>query len=253
MKKICTHPLAIWNWHCMRMTWLPHHSANHRCSSVIWILISADLSSARGTRGLLSTSLRVSRCSLLRLRDASKGPDQSTFSERQCSGSNSTSSWGHPWYTADLYSTRQPGWKEGSSRTGRAWPSLIGNGVLLYKQLIRPMMDCACPIWRSAARSCECCNPSVFESRPTHLGTLATGKFTRIWGFHSSPTTSEHWLTETFYLKLADAGKPLVLQLGRHLCLTMAAWSHPLLTEDDWCSESQSRLLLIRRQIRLGD
>ena len=27
------------------------------------------------------------------------------------------------------------------------------NGVLLYKQLIRPMMDYACPAWRSAARS----------------------------------------------------------------------------------------------------
>jgi hypothetical protein len=29
----------------------------------------------------------------------------------------------------------------------------VRNGVLLYKQLIRPMMDYACPIWRSAARS----------------------------------------------------------------------------------------------------
>jgi hypothetical protein len=29
----------------------------------------------------------------------------------------------------------------------------IRNGVLLYKQLIRPMMDCACHTWRWAARS----------------------------------------------------------------------------------------------------
>jgi hypothetical protein len=29
----------------------------------------------------------------------------------------------------------------------------IRNGVLLYKQLIHPTMDYACPIWRSAARS----------------------------------------------------------------------------------------------------
>jgi hypothetical protein len=29
----------------------------------------------------------------------------------------------------------------------------VTNGVLLYKQLIRPMMDCACPIWRSAGRT----------------------------------------------------------------------------------------------------
>jgi len=29
----------------------------------------------------------------------------------------------------------------------------VRNGVLLYKQLICPMMDYACPAWRSAARS----------------------------------------------------------------------------------------------------
>jgi hypothetical protein len=29
----------------------------------------------------------------------------------------------------------------------------IKNGVLLYKQLIRPIMDYACPIWRSAAHT----------------------------------------------------------------------------------------------------
>ena len=29
----------------------------------------------------------------------------------------------------------------------------IRNGVLLYKQLIRPMMDYVCPTWRSAART----------------------------------------------------------------------------------------------------
>ena len=29
----------------------------------------------------------------------------------------------------------------------------VGNRVLLYKQLIRPMMEYACPAWRSAART----------------------------------------------------------------------------------------------------
>ena len=29
----------------------------------------------------------------------------------------------------------------------------VRNGVLLYKQLTRPMMDCAGPAWRSAART----------------------------------------------------------------------------------------------------
>jgi hypothetical protein len=40
------------------------------------------------------------------------------------------------------------------------------NGFLLYKKLIRPMMDYAGPAWRSAARSMyggfRCCYPSVF-------------------------------------------------------------------------------------------
>ena len=43
----------------------------------------------------------------------------------------------------------------------------VRNGVLLYKQLIRPMMDYACPAWSSAActhvRSYRCYNPSVFS------------------------------------------------------------------------------------------
>ena len=42
----------------------------------------------------------------------------------------------------------------------------IRNGVLLFKQLIRPMMDYACPAWRSAAsthvRKLQVLNPSVF-------------------------------------------------------------------------------------------
>ena len=29
----------------------------------------------------------------------------------------------------------------------------IRNGVLLYKQLFRPMMDYVCPAWRSAAHT----------------------------------------------------------------------------------------------------
>jgi hypothetical protein len=58
--------------------------------------------------------------------------------------------------------------------------------------------------------SCKCFNPSVFALLPTQLGTLVTGKLMRICGFHSSPTTSKHYI--------ANAGNPLVRQLGRHLC-----------------------------------
>jgi hypothetical protein len=50
--------------------------------------------------------------------------------------------------------------KKAAQRLGVLGPLLtrrgglsVRNGVLLYKQLIRPMIDYACPIWRSAARS----------------------------------------------------------------------------------------------------
>jgi hypothetical protein len=50
--------------------------------------------------------------------------------------------------------------KKAAQRMGALGPLLnrrsvlsIRNGILLYKQLIRPMMDFACPVWRSAART----------------------------------------------------------------------------------------------------
>jgi hypothetical protein len=50
--------------------------------------------------------------------------------------------------------------KRAAQRLGMLGPLLnrrsvlsVRNGVLLCKQLIRPMMDYACPIWRSAASS----------------------------------------------------------------------------------------------------
>ena len=50
--------------------------------------------------------------------------------------------------------------KKTAQRMGMLGPLLnkksdlsVRNAVLLYKQLIRPMMDYACPAWRSAARS----------------------------------------------------------------------------------------------------
>jgi hypothetical protein len=95
-----------------------------------------------------------------------------------------------------------------------------------------------------------CYNPSIFALRLTHLGTLVTGKFTRIWGFHSSPTLS---LTESFDSKLADAGNPFVRQLGRHLCRPRADWSHPRVTEVHWCSTSRPRLSIFRQPSRRNE
>jgi hypothetical protein len=56
----------------------------------------------------------------------------------------------------------------------RSGPS-IRNGVLLFRQLIRPMMDYACPDWRSAAR-CHIRKLQMLQSKCrrivlVHLGT----------------------------------------------------------------------------------
>jgi hypothetical protein len=94
------------------------------------------------------------------------------------------------------------------------------------------------PLLAATSGSCKCCNPSVFALRLTQRSSLVTDKFTRIRQFHSSPT-SEHKLS--FDSMLADAGNPLVRQLGGCLCRPWDDWSHPRVTKD-WCSASQSRL-----------
>jgi hypothetical protein len=49
----------------------------------------------------------------------------------------------------------------------------VRNGVLLYKQIIRPMMDYASPAWRSAARS-HVRRLHVLQSKCHRLATSAT-------------------------------------------------------------------------------
>jgi len=93
--------------------------------------------------------------------------------------------------------------KKTSQRMGTLGPLLnrksdlsVRNGVLLYKQLIRPMMDYPCPAWRSAART-YVQRLQVLQSKCLRLatvppGTYVTGRHTRIWVFRCLPTTSEH-------------------------------------------------------------
>jgi hypothetical protein len=94
------------------------------------------------------------------------------------------------------------------------------------------------PLPAAMSGRCKSYNQSVFALRLTHLCTLVTGEFSRICEFHSSPTTSEHW---EFQLKLAVAGNPLLLQLGRHLCRPGLA-EVSLLTDVNWCSAGLPRL-----------
>jgi hypothetical protein len=115
--------------------------------------------------------------------------------------------------------------------------------MVLYKQLICPMMDYTWLIWRSAAcihvRNCKCCNPSAFTLRLTHFGIVVTGKFMRIWFFVDNIRAAQ-----SFDSKLADTKNILVWHLGRHLCQPRAEWSHPRTIEEDWRSAGQLRLPL---------
>jgi len=96
----------------------------------------------------------------------------------------------------------------------------VRNGVLLYKQLIRPMMDYACPVWRSAART-YVRKLQVLQFKCLRLATgapwyISNGQIHEDLGV---PLLADHIrsLTESLDSKLADVGNPLVRQLGRHL------------------------------------
>ena len=73
--------------------------------------------------------------------------------------------------------------------------------------------------------SCRWFSPSVFALLIVHLGRSIIGKFTRTWEFHFF---ADHIraLTESFDSKLADAGNPLVRQLGRYLWWPRADLCH---------------------------
>jgi len=117
--------------------------------------------------------------------------------------------------------------KKTAQRMGMLGPLLnrksdhsIRNGVLLYKQLICPMMDYACPAWRSAARS-HVRRLQVLQSKCLCLATGAPWYVSnkQIHEDLGVPLFADHIraLTASFDSKLADVGNPLVRQLGRRL------------------------------------
>jgi hypothetical protein len=95
----------------------------------------------------------------------------------------------------------------------------IRNGVLLYKQLICPMMDYACPTWRSAART-HVPRLQVLQSKCLCLATRAPWYVSnrQIHEDLGVPLFADHIraLTESFGSRLADVGNPLAQQLGRY-------------------------------------
>jgi len=96
----------------------------------------------------------------------------------------------------------------------------VRNGVLLYKQLIRPLMDSACPAWRSAARS-HVRKLQVLQSKCLRLATGAPwyASNSQIHEDLDVPLFADHIgaLTESIDSKLADVGNPVVRQLGRYV------------------------------------
>jgi hypothetical protein len=101
-------------------------------------------------------------------------------------------------------------------------------------RLTRPMMDYACPIWRSAARS-HFRKLQVLQSKCLRIATNAA-LYVSNRQIHENlgiPFFADHIraLTESFDSKLADAGNPLVRQIRRHLCRPRTDWSHLRVTE----------------------
>ena len=96
----------------------------------------------------------------------------------------------------------------------------VRNGFLLYKQLIRPMIDYVCPVWRFAART-RVRRLQVLQSKCLRLatGVLWYVSNRQIQEDQGVPLFADHIraLNESFDSKLTDVGNLLVRQLGRYL------------------------------------
>jgi hypothetical protein len=123
-------------------------------------------------------------------------------------------------FTPDLAASYCTGQEESLPATGCAWLSpkqengfSIRNGVLLYKQLIRPMMEYSCPIWRCAARSYDK-ELHVLQSKCLRIATGAPWYISsrHIHEDFGAPFFEEHTrvLTESYDSKLAGVRNPLV-------------------------------------------
>jgi hypothetical protein len=147
-----------------------------------------------------------------------KNPGQSSFSESQYSESKQ-----HvilEWPLIDRWPrrhTNQVG-RKAAQKLGVLSPLLnrrsglsIRNGVLLYKQLIRPMTNYVCAVWMSATRS-HVRKLQVFQSKCLHIATNSHW-YVRSRQIHEDleiPYFSDHIRTrsESFDSNLADAGTP---------------------------------------------
>jgi hypothetical protein len=131
-------------------------------------------------------------------------------------------------FTPDLAASYRRGQKESLPATGSAWlspkqekrPLRNKNGVLLYKQLIRPMMDYACAIWRCTARG-YVKQLQALQSKCLRIATGAAWYISnrQIHEHLGVPFFEEHTRApaERYDSKLAGVVNPLVRQLSRYL------------------------------------
>jgi hypothetical protein len=134
---------------------------------------------------------------------------------------------GNPRFTPHLVAHFDQVRKRTAQKMGMLGPLLnrksdlfVKNGVLLYKQLIRPMMDYACPSWRSAARS-RVRRLQVLQSKCLRLA-IGAPWYVSNRQIHEDlgvPLFADHIrsLTASFDSKLADVENPILRQLGRYL------------------------------------
>jgi 4-amino-4-deoxy-L-arabinose transferase-like glycosyltransferase len=94
------------------------------------------------------------------------------------------------------------------------------NRALLYNQLIRQMIDYACPVWRYAARA-HVQKLQVLQSKCLRLVTCSPWYLSnrQIHKYVSVPLFVDHIraLTASFDSRLANVGKPYQRQVGRYL------------------------------------
>jgi hypothetical protein len=140
-------------------------------------------------------------------------------------GRNNSLSGGDPRYTTHMVASHRLGQKENCSEDrdpllNRKSDLFVRNEVLLYKQLIRPMMDYASPAWGSAART-NIRRLQVLQSRCLRLATGAPWYVCnrQIHEDLGVPLFADHIraLTASFDSRLADVGNPLERQIGRYL------------------------------------
>jgi len=121
-------------------------------------------------------------------------------------------------YATHIVASHRSGQEEDCSKDGYAGHLLnrkidlsVRIVVLLFKQLIRPLMDYECPAWRSAARS-HVRRLQVLQSKSLRLATGAPW-YVNNRQIHEDvgvPLLADHFtaLTESFDSNLADVGNP---------------------------------------------